>query len=461
MPRIPTYTAQRTLDTDRGGMPRVQANDHVGRALQGLGRTIASLPRRETEKDRDGNTPQHRREQRQHAHESFGIVRTVLDAQTALKKGLIARRKTIEPDGTGFYETYNKEVVEPELAKAVAAFPPEEQPAVRDMILARAEPVLQRAAETERNQSIGFYEAETVRLAAGILDDVDLTMESFVNAREELGELLGLSVLPTDHVRNLAKQFDKELAWTAASRIAGMDPERLMDGMLGTRFVADDTGTDIGGEGGPSPLTRPRAIARLLTGGDEAARVIERFMLKAFGQLDTATQAGDMTLATAAYLDPDLAYRLGGWATATAKPRRGDLVLLPEGGIGLFDRPADGDRSLVLVADGDGAPALQTHDRQVLEFRRVRKVPLDELAQMARAARAAFGLQESVAITEPDPRFAALSLAERLTLLAELDKRLNGSPAVDSSADEPDRNAGAADDGWKDIENGMRIRRKD
>lgn len=461
MPRIPIYTAQRTLDTDRGGMPRVRANDHAGRALQGLGQAVASLPRREAEKDGDGNTPHRWLEQRQHAHEAFGIVRTVLDAQTALKRGLIARRETIDADGTGFYETYNKEVVEPELAKAVAAFPPEEQPAVRDMILSRAEPVLQRAAETERNQSIGFYEAETVRLAAGILDDVDLSMESFVNAREELGELLGLSVLPKDHVRNLAKQFDKELAWTAASRIAGMDPERLMGGMLGTKFIADDGGSEFGREGDPIPLTRPRDIARSLTGGNDAARVVERFVVKAFGQPGTATQAGDMTLATAAYLAPDLAYRLGDWATATAKPRRGDLVLLPEGGLGLFDRPADGDRSLVLVADGDGAPALQTYDRQVLEFRRVRKVPSDELAQMAKAARAAFGLRESVAITEPDPRFAALSLAERLTLLAELDNRLSGSLAEGSSSDEPGRDAGAADDGWKDIENGMRIRRKD
>ncbi len=442
-------------------MPRVQANDHLGRALQGLGRTIASLPLGTNENDPDGGTHQQRHKERQRARESFGKVRAVLDVQTALKKGLIARRETIEPDGAGFYQAYNKEVVEPEIDKAVAAFPLEEQPAVRDMIRTRAEPVLQRAAETERNQSIGFYEAETVRLAAGILDDVDLSMESFVNAREQLDELLGLSVLPMDGSRKLAIQFGKELAWTAASRIAGTDPERLMDGMLGTKFVADNAGSGAGGEGGPNPLARPRDIARSLTGGDDAGRVVERFVVKAFGQPGTATEAGDMALATVAYLTPGLAYQLGDWATATAKPRRGDLVLLPEGGIGLFDRAADGDRSLVLAAGGESTPALQSYDRQELEFRRVRKIPSDELAQMAKAARAAFRLRESVVITAPDPRFAALSLAERLTLLAELDDRLNGSLAAGSSVDEPDRNAGAADDGWKDIENGMRIRRKD
>ena len=214
-------------------MPRVRANDHVGRGLRGLGQAIASLPRRETEEGRDGITPHHWQEQRKRTRESFGFVRTVLDAQTALKNGLIASRKTIEPDGAGFYETYNKEVVEPELAKAVAAFPPEEQPAVRDMILSRAEPVLQRAAETERNQSIGFYEAETDRLAAGILDDVDGSIESFGNAQGQLDVLLEASPIPESAKLAKALELEQNLARHLFELMLDANPASLVRGALG------------------------------------------------------------------------------------------------------------------------------------------------------------------------------------------------------------------------------------
>ena len=454
MARIPIYTAQRSLDTDRGGMPRVQANDHRGGALQGLGRSIASLPFGAGQRASDENQPQLRQQQRRQAQQNFGKVRAVADTQTALKQGFVKHLEAITPDGAGFYDTYKREVVEPAIDKAVAMFSPEEQPAVRDVILARAEPVLQRAAETEREQSAGFYEAETDRLAAGILDDVDPSPQSFTDARERLGELINLSVLPKERARQKAAEFDRELAWTAASRIAGNEPEQLLDGMLGFQSPAG------GGEGGSTALTKSGDVARSLTGGDEdAARIVERFMMKAFGQSRSAGEAGEAAVTTAAFLAPGRPYQLGDWATATTKPRRGDLVLLPDGGIGLFDRAADGGRSLVLIANRGGVPALESYDRQALEFRRVSKIPPEDFARMAETSRMAFGLNEAMTVTEPDPRFLGLSFADRLALIAEVAWLTREPLPSDSGFDAPQLVEDEADDGWVVLDDGRRIRR--
>ena len=275
MPRIPNYTAQVSLDTDRGGMPSLRGNDPVGGAIRNLGRSISqlNLPFSGNSEHRGGEDPSRGQPEREARLMEFQKIQAVAAITAGWEAELEKRKKAIAHDGGGFHEAFAREAITPAIVGVLSEVPDGEQDALRRKLEAEAEPFLEAAGVIERVQSVRYFDQETDRVADSIYADLDLEPESFEYASEKLHELLAAAPIAEISKPGKALQLRQGLSRRLYRLALANNPEWLISGALGTTQRGErDTTKATGGASVPDAESLPGGSSDRIAFGEPDPR---------------------------------------------------------------------------------------------------------------------------------------------------------------------------------------------
>ena len=304
--RIPGYLSTATIDTDRGGMPRVNVDNSLGRALQGFGGALSNAAEALAQEQ----------QQRDLFDDNVKYQLHKEKTQTALFEA----EQSMRPDGAGFKDGFftSRQPVDQQWLESIS---PANREKFRQKWQIDQENFGQAASKAEFSAR-GKYELESLNSA------LDLELRKISNnpahkaaAVETLGALLGnTTAIPETEKVKLKKDMAAMLDGVAAKGEYKGDPEGLAQALgISNLFVkskwqatgdgvtgkATAYGPGYGGqEGGPNDA-RGRKVATL-----------EDF---AAGKVDAITIAGNKQFEGRRYTIPEITFTDSSGKTKTLK----------------------------------------------------------------------------------------------------------------------------------------------
>jgi stress response protein YsnF len=213
MARIETYTAQQGLNP--GSTPNAQLTNPVADEMVNIGKQVTAV----------ANTLIQRNEQK----ENFKVENDYRRLQLELGADMQAKAAEMQPDGTGFHDTFVGETFKPKRDQFLATVPDRLKPKFEALLSddggADATEWSIRAATEERNQNY-VYQRDEIKLAA---DQTAVAISMQPEAYDDLlGQVLSLidaSSLPTPEKDKLKRDWENTAQIAMLNQLLETDPQ--------------------------------------------------------------------------------------------------------------------------------------------------------------------------------------------------------------------------------------------